>query len=72
MRYEKGEEKMNDKQFDEICKKLDRIFAIIAVQNIENVNDKIYSLKNLGFSSYDINPIIGIKNVRQTEGWKRK
>lgn len=63
---------MNDKQFSEICKKLDRIFAIIAVQSIEDINDKIYSLKSLGFSSNEINPLVGVRNVRQMEGWKRK
>lgn len=63
---------MNDEQFDEICKKLDKIFAIIAVQSIENKDDKIYTLKNLGFSGEDINPIVGVKNCRQMEGWKRK
>ncbi len=63
---------MNDKQFDEICKKLDRIFAIIAVQSIENKDDKIYTLKNLGFKSDEVNPIVGVKSCRQMEGWKRK
>lgn len=63
---------MDDKHFAEICNKLDRIFGIIAVQGIDDVNDKIYSLKSLGFSSKDINPLVGVKNVRQMEGWKRK
>ena len=63
---------MNDKQFNEICKKLDKIFAILSVQNIEDKNNKIYILKKLGFKSDEINPLVGIKNCRQMEGWKRK
>ena len=63
---------MNDSQFKEICKKLDNIFGILAVHNIEDKNDKIYVLKNLGISFKEINLIIGVKNVRQMEGWKRK
>jgi hypothetical protein len=63
---------MNEKQFSEISKKLDKIYAIIAIQNIENKDDKIYTLKKLGFSGDEINPIVGVKNCRQMEGWKRK
>lgn len=63
---------MDENQFNEICKKLDRIFAIIAVQNVEDKDDKIYALKRLGFSSQEISPIVGIKNVRDTKGWKKK
>lgn len=63
---------MNDVQFDQICKKLDKIFGIIAVQNVEDKDDKIYLLKKLGFTSEEINPLVGVKNVRQMEGWKRK
>ncbi|MCK4590073.1 MAG: hypothetical protein KAT77_06525 [Nanoarchaeota archaeon] len=63
---------MNDKQFNDICKKLDRIFAIIAVQNIDNKDDKIFTLKHLGFGFKEIGPLIGMKDVRKTEGWNRK
>ena len=63
---------MIDNQFQEIIKKLDKIFAIIAIQNVEDNNNKVYLLKKLGFSSNDINPIVGVKNCRQMEGWKRK
>jgi len=63
---------MDDNQFKEICKKLDKIFGIIAIQNVDNNDDKVYLLKKLGFSSTEISPIIGVKNVRQMEGWKRK
>jgi hypothetical protein len=64
--------KMNDIQFSEISKKLDKIFAIIAIQTIEDKDDKISILKKLGFTSDEINPIVCVKNCRQMEGWKRK
>ncbi|MCK4553201.1 hypothetical protein KAT80_03280 [Candidatus Pacearchaeota archaeon] len=63
---------MDKTQFETICKKLDKIFAIIGVQNIKDQEDKIYSLKRLGFTSDEISPIVNIKNVRDTKGWKRK
>jgi len=63
---------MNDKQFDIICKKLDRLFAINAVQSIKSKDDKIFALKQLGFGFKDIGPLVGMKDIRKTEGWKRK
>ncbi len=63
---------MDEKQFKVICDKLDKILGIIAVQNIEDNDDKVYLLKKLGFNSTEMNPIIGVQNVRQMEGWKRK
>lgn len=63
---------MNNEQFSEICNKLDKIFGVLAVQNIDDVDDKIYALKNLGFTSKEINPIVGVKNVRQKKGWRIK
>lgn len=63
---------MESKQFEIICKKLDKIAAIVATQGIEDKNDKIAFLKKAGLSSEEIGPLVGIKNVRETEGWKRK
>lgn len=63
---------LDEKQFKVICDKLDKILGIIAVQNIEDNDDKVYLLKKLGFNSTEMNPIIGVQNVRQMEGWKRK
>lgn len=63
---------MDEKQFKIICEKLDRIMALLAVQNTEDVNNKIYVLKTMGLSSEEIAPLIGVKNPRQMEGWKRK
>jgi hypothetical protein len=63
---------MNDKQFEEICKRLDKILAVLTIQNLEDKNDKIYTLKKLGLSSEDIAILVGVKNPRQMEGWKRK
>lgn len=63
---------MDEKQFKTICEKLDKIMGMIATQTIPDKNDKITVLKKMGFNSDEISPIVGIKNVRDTEGWKRK
>ena len=63
---------MNDTQFKEICKRLDKIFAVTALQNIDKKDDKIFALKQLGFGYKEIGPIVGMKDVRKTKGWKRK
>ena len=65
---------MKEEQFKEICDKLDKITALLAIQNIESKNDKIYVLKKLGLKSYEIAPLIGLteSGVRDTKGWKRK
>ncbi len=63
---------MDKKQFEIICKKLDKIASVIAVQDIEDKDEKIYLLKKAGLTSDEISPLIGIKNVRDTKGWKRK
>ncbi|MBS3104192.1 hypothetical protein J4222_04475 [Candidatus Woesearchaeota archaeon] len=63
---------MNDKQFEIICKKLDKIISVVAIQSIGNKDEKIYLLKLAGLTSDEISPIVGIKNVRDTKGWKRK
>ena len=63
---------MDHKQFETICSKLDKIIALVAVQSIEDKDDKIYTLKNLGMTSLEIGFIVRDKNVRDTKGWKRK
>ena len=63
---------MNDKQFEIMCKKLDKIMAVLVVQAIENKDDKIYALKKMGLSSYEISPLVGVGNVRDTKGWRKK
>jgi hypothetical protein len=63
---------MDEKQFKIICEKLNKITALLSIQNIEDINDKIYSLKKMGFSSEEIAPLVCVKNPRQMEGWKRK
>lgn len=63
---------MDDKQFKILNEKLDKIIALLTVQNVQNKNDKIYVLKKLGLTSDEISPLVGIKNVRDTSGWKRK
>lgn len=63
---------MNDKQFEEICKRLDKILAVLIIQNLKDKNDQVYALKNLGLTSEDIAILVGVRNPRQMEGWKRE
>ena len=64
--------KMDDKQFETICKKLDKIAMVLSMQNIEDNNKKITMLKRAGFDSIEIGELLGIVNVRKMEGWKKK
>ena len=63
---------MEKPQFETICKKLDKLTALLIIQNIENKQDKIYSLRKLGLTSEEVGELVGIKKIRDTEGWKRK
>lgn len=63
---------MNDNQFEEIKKRLDKIIAILSIQGISDTNKKIEMLKKIGFSSYEIGELLGIANVRQMKGWVGK
>ena len=55
-------------------KKLDKITGILAIQEIDNLDDKIRVLKTLGFSSDEIGPFVNMKSrtVRDRKGWKQK
>lgn len=59
-----------DKLLLQIIEKLDKILGVLAIQNAKNIDSKIIILKNLGFSSGEIGNLLGLKNVRQTKGWK--
>lgn len=63
---------MDESKYKTICKKLDTLIALISIQNVEGKEDKIYLMKKLGMTSEEIGSYLGIKNVRVTEGWKRK
>lgn len=63
---------MNEKQFEILCKKLDKITALLMIQKIENKQDQIHSLRKLGLTSEEVGEIVGIKKIRDKEGWKRK
>jgi len=52
--------------------KLSKIIALLTAQSIQDKDDKIYALKKLGLTSDEISPIVNIKNVRDTKGWKRR
>jgi len=65
---------MDKKQFETICKKLDKISIAIAIQNIERKDDKIYALKKAGMHSSEIATLVGMteSGVRDNKGWKKK
>ena len=65
---------MDKKQFETICKKLDKITALLTIQTIEDKDDKIYALKKLNFSSSEIAELVGMTDngIRSSKGWKRK
>lgn len=61
---------MNDKQFEIICKKLDKMTLVLSMQDIEDKDKKISILKKAGFDSLEIGELLGIANVRTCEGWR--
>ncbi len=63
---------MNEKQFEMICKKLDKIAMALTIQNVEDKNKKISMLQKAGFNSSEIENLLGIANVAQMKGWKKK
>lgn len=69
----KNKEKTEKELLQEISNKLDKIPAALAIQNINNKNEKIMILKKGGFTSAEIAPLVGIteSGVRDTKGWKK-
>lgn len=63
---------MDNKQFEIICKKLDKIAIALTIQNINDKDKKVSILKKAGFDSNEIGELLGIKNVCQMKGWKEK
>lgn len=63
---------MDQKQFETICEKLDKIAIALTIQNIENKDKKVSILKKAGFDSIEIGNLLGIENVRQMKGWTGK
>ena len=63
---------MDKPQFEILCKKLDKITALLMIQKIESKQDQIYSLRKLELTSEEISQLVGIKKIRDSEGWKRK
>ncbi len=65
--------KSTEELLSEISSKLDKLMGITAIQNMENSNDKIHVLKQLGFKEPEIKLFVSIKGrIRDAEGWKRK
>lgn len=65
---------MNKKQFEIICKKLDKISLAIAIQNIDDKDEKIKILKRARLTSSEIGDLVGMteSGVRDSKGWKKK
>lgn len=63
---------MDKKQFEMICKKLDKIAMALTIQNVEDKDKKVTMLKKAGFNSSEIENMLGIANVAQMKGWKEK
>ena len=65
---------MDKTQFEIICKKIDKLTALLTIQNIEDKDDRIYTLKKLGFSSSEVASLVGMTDngIRSAKGWKRK
>jgi len=71
----KKQEKSERELLEEISKKLDKVVAVLAVQDKNlNVDSKIIILKNAGLESKDIGPFVGLSGsaVRDRKGWKKK
>ncbi len=65
---------MNEEQFDIICMKLDKLIALMSVQNIKDKDKKIYLLKKAGLTSKEIGELIGLaeSSIRLSKGWRKK
>ena len=66
-------EKTENELLEEINQKLDKLIGILAIQNIKDIDDKIYALKGLGYKETEIGLFVVVKGrIRDREGWKRK
>lgn len=65
---------MNEEQFTILCKKLDKIMALLATQGIEDQNKKIIILKKLNLTSLEVGNVLGLSEstIRNSKGWKEK
>lgn len=65
---------MDEKQFKVLNEKLNRIIALLTVQNIQDKDNEIHILKNLGLSSSEVALLVGMTDngVRSSKGWKGK
>jgi len=65
---------MNDELLKSIDNKLNKIIALLTVQNLQDKDDKIYALKSLDLSSSEVAILVGMTDngVRSTKGWRRK
>ena len=65
--------KSTEELLSEISQKLDKIIGVLVIQSIEDVDEKIYALKKLGFNTVEIRLLVTKKGrIRDSSGWKRK
>lgn len=65
--------KSTEELLSEISQKLDKIIGVLVIQSIEDVDEKIYALKKLGFNTAEIGLLVSKKGrIRDSSGWKRK
>ena len=64
---------MDEKQFKIICEKLDRLAALISIQNMGDQDKKINILKRSNLTSKEIGDMLGLEEsgIRHSKGWKK-
>lgn len=65
---------MSEDLLKNIDKKMNKIVALLTIQNIQDKEDKIYALKNIGLTSLEVGNMLGLSEstIRGSKGWKRK
>jgi len=65
---------MEQKQFEAICSRLDKIANLLAIQGITSQDKKIIVLKKLRLTSLEVGNLLGLSEstIRGSKGWKEK
>lgn len=65
---------MNEEQFRIICKKLDKLTVVTAIQSVEDRDKRISMLRKAGLTSAEAAPLVGLteSGIRDSKGWKGK
>jgi len=64
---------MDEKQFNIVCGKIDKLAALIAIQNVGDQDKKINILKKIDLTSKEIGDLLGLaeSSIRKSTGWKK-